>query len=309
VIRPSRKAAMHVRNRFRSGYDFDALVAASPGLAPFVTPNAHGDASIDYGNADAVKALNRALLTHGYGLKTWDLPRGYLCPPIPGRSDYLHYLADLLAGGDPTRIPRGRSVRVLDIGVGANCVYPLIGASEYGWTFVGSDTDPVALRWAASLAAANSEVAGLIECRLQASSDECFAGVIAAGETFSASMCNPPFHASAEEAAAGARRKRRNLGGSAAAGRELNFGGKAGELWCDGGELAFVRRMIAQSADIPDRCGWFTTLVSKSEHLPLLYRALRQAKALEVVTIGMAQGQKQSRILAWTFLPRAADSV
>lgn len=309
MIRPSRKAAMHVRNRFRAGYDFGELVAASPGLAPFVAPNPYGDASIDYGNPEAVKALNRALFAHGYGLKTWDLPSGSLCPPVPGRSDYLHYLADLLAGGDPARIPRGRSVRVLDIGVGANCVYPLIGASEYGWAFVGSDTDPSAVRWAATLAAANPEVAGLIECRLQASPVECFAGVIAAGESFDASMCNPPFHASAEEAAAGARRKRRNLGGSRAGGPELNFGGKAGELWCDGGELAFVGRMIAQSADIPDRCGWFTTLVSKSEHLPVLYRALRQVKVLDVVTIGMAQGQKQSRILAWTFQRRARNGL
>ena len=152
MIRPARKAAMHVRNRFRTGYDFDALVAASPGLALFVAPNPYGDASIDYANPDAVKALNRALLAHGYGLKEWDIPPGYLCPPIPGRSDYLHHLADLLSGGDPARIPRGGAVRVLDIGVGANCVYPLIGASEYGWAFVGSDTDPIAVRWAAKLA-------------------------------------------------------------------------------------------------------------------------------------------------------------
>jgi 23S rRNA (adenine1618-N6)-methyltransferase len=143
-------------------------IAGSPALTAFVGPNAYGDESIDYANPAAVKALNQALLKHGYGLN-WDTPRGYLCPPIPGRSDYLHYLADLLGAGHEAAIPRGRSVAVLDIGMGANCIYPLIGASEYGWRFVGSEIDPVAFSWARKLVAANRAVADLIECRLQTS--------------------------------------------------------------------------------------------------------------------------------------------
>jgi 23S rRNA (adenine1618-N6)-methyltransferase len=299
VIHRARKEAMHARNRFRKGYDFRRLVAASPALEKFVAPNAYGDVSIDYANPDAVKALNRALLADAYGLTHWDVPPGYLCPPIPGRSDYLHYLADLLADGDPSRIPHGPSVVVLDIGVGANCVYPLIGASEYGWRFVGAEVDPVAWRAARTLAAANPSVAGLIECRLQSSPSECFRGVIAPGEVFDVSMCNPPFHASAAEAAAGTARKQRHLGVSRATGR--NFGGRAGELWCAGGEVAFVRRLIIQSAAVATHCAWFTTLVSKSTRLPRFYEALSEVGAQDVRTIEMAQGQKQSRILAWTF--------
>ncbi len=301
MIRQARKEAMHPRNRFRNGYDFSQLVGASPELAPYVRPNPYGDASIDYANPAAVTALNRALLISTYGLQRWELPRGYLCPPIPGRSDYLHYLADLLAAGRPANIPRGPSVRVLDIGVGANCIYPLVGASEYGWRFVGTDIDPVACRSARELAAANPSVADLIEIRLQSSPARCFANVIAANEHFAASMCNPPFHASVEEAAAGTERKRRNLRSPAKAGTPLNFGGQARELWCEGGELAFVQRMIAESATYADRCRWFTTLVSKSAHLPAFYSALHHVRAAEVKTIAMAQGQKHSRILGWTF--------
>ena len=301
MIRRAAKAAMHARNRFRDGYDFQQLVAASPSLAPFVKPNAYGDVSIDYAAPAAVAALNRALVASAYGLTSWDVPPGYLCPPIPGRSDYVHHLADLLAGHDPSAIPRGPSVAVLDIGVGANCVYPLIGASEYGWRFVGTDIDPVACDWARKLAKANTTVADLIECRLQPSPTDCFNGGLVPGERFAASMCNPPFHASAEDAAASSRRKQRNLGGRPAAARTSNFGGSAGELWCDGGELGFVQRMITQSRAVPDRCRWFTTLVSKSEHLPRLHAALRHVQAAEVKTVDMGQGQKQSRILAWTF--------
>jgi len=115
-------------------------------------------------------------------------------------------------------------------------------------------------------------------------------------------MCNPPFHASAEEAAAGTRRKLHNLGGSKTRSPVLNFSGKSSELWCDGGELAFVRRMIVQSARLPHQCLWFTTLISKSAHLPRLQQALREVNVADVKTIEMAQGQKQSRILAWTFM-------
>ena len=249
-----------------------------------------------------MKALNQALLKHAYGLQHWDIPPGHLCPPIPGRSDYVHHLADLLGEGDEKAVPRGGSVTVLDIGTGANVIYPLIGASEYGWRFVGAEIAPAALRWARKTVAANPAVAPLIECRLQSSPQECFKGVIKPDEVFALSMCNPPFHGSAAEAAEGTRRKLRNLARGKAGAPVLNFGGKDGELWCEGGELAFVRRMITQSAELPDRCLWFTSLVSKSDHLPRLQKALRAAAAKEVKVIEMAQGQKKSRILAWSFL-------
>ncbi|MGE0864600.1 MAG: 23S rRNA (adenine(1618)-N(6))-methyltransferase RlmF, partial [Vicinamibacterales bacterium] len=291
------------RNRFRAGYDFARLVARSPRLSRFVGPNAYGDLSIDYANPAAVKALNQALLKDAYGINTWDVPPGYLCPPIPGRSDYLHRIADL-PGVGAARGARRQPVHVLDIGTGANCIYPLIGAREYGWHFVGTDVDRVALEWAKNLVAANPPLPELIELRWQASRQACFDGVVKPGETFGLSMCNPPFHASAAAAAAGSRRKQHNLGQARSGSSRLNFGGQAGELWCDGGELAFVRRMIAESASRPGLCRWFTTLVSKSDHLPALRRALETANAADVQVLDMAQGQKKSRILAWTFARR-----
>ena len=300
MIRPSVKEQLHPRNRFRTGYDFPRLIAGSPRLAAFVAPNAYGDASVDYANPEAVKALNQALLKDAYGIESWDVAPGYLCPPIPGRSDYLHHLADL-PGIGAASLPRLQPIVVLDIGTGASCIYPLIGAREYGWHFVGTEIDPVALQWAKELVAANQAVADLIQCRLQRSPRTCFNGVTRAGETFDLSMCNPPFHASAEAAAESNRRKRRNLGQSESMAPVLNFGGQAGELWCDGGELTFVRRMIAESAERPRLCRWFTTLVSKSTHLPRLFQSLEEVKAVDVKTVEMAHGQKTSSILAWTF--------
>ncbi len=291
---------MHPRNRFRDGYDFSRLVSAHPPLAPFVVQSRRGEATIEFADPAAVLALNQALLKDAYGLQ-WSLPAGALCPPIPGRSDYLHHLADLLSGGDEAAIPRGPAVPVLDIGTGASCIYPLIGASEYGWRFVATECDQASHRWARQIVRINRPVAMLIEGRHQPDPLACFATVTRLGERFAASICNPPFHASAAEAAAGSARKRRNLqlAPTAAA---LNFGGAPGELWCAGGEVGFIERMIAESAARPQLCVWFTTLVSNSIHLPRLRRALARARASDVRTIDMAQGQKRSRFLAWTFV-------
>ena len=296
---------MHPRNRFRGGYDFAKLAQSNPALRPHVTPNAHGDLSIDYADPGAVKSLNQALLREAYGLRHFDVPSGYLCPPIPGRSDYVHHLADLL-GPRAIRGERG-AIKVLDIGMGASCIYALIGASEYGWRFVGSEVDPIALNSARTLVARNETVADLIECRAQTSATRSFEGIILPGESFDLSMCNPPFHASAAEAAMGSEKKRRNL---ARSNRGVsNFGGRPGELWCRGGELGFVLRMIEESRHFRDSVRWFTSLVSKSAHLPRLQGAASDAGATEVRTIDMAQGQKRSRLLAWTYresVPRAS---
>lgn len=306
------KPGLHPRNRHRGLYDFTRLVAVCPELARFVAPNAHGDLSIDFAKAQAVRALNRALLQDGYGVCGWDIPPAYLCPPIPGRADYLHVIADLLAADNGGVIARGAAVRGLDIGVGANGVYPLIGHSEYGWSFVGSDIDPLALASLQRVIDANAGLGEFIELRLQSSPEKIFSGVLQGDEVFDFTLCNPPFHASLDEAQDGSARKWRNLGklttGKSARLHDaphLNFGGQGAELWCPGGELAFVRRMIDESSAYQARCWWFTTLVSKATSLPAFYAALRQAGGREWKTFDMAQGQKKSRVLAWSFFSAA----
>lgn len=293
-------SGLHPRNRHHDRYDFQQLTAVCPELAPFLTRKFKSE-TIDFANPDAVKALNRALLRTYYGIAFWDVPPGYLCPPVPGRADYIHYMADLLSERNDAVIPRGKTVRVLDIGMGANCIYPIIGHHEYGWRFVGTDIDPIAIRAAKQIVASNSALAGTVECRLQPNASDIFKGVVQPGETFALCICNPPFHASLTEADAGNQRKWKNLGKDKTAAPVLNFGGKKSELWYPGGEAAFISNMILQSAEAPQLCGWFTTLVSKKSNLPAIYKALKSVRALDVRTIEMNQGQKVSRVVAWTY--------
>lgn len=295
-------AALHPRNRHTGRYDFPALIASCPELASFVIINPYGKQSIDFADPAAVKVFNRALLKQFYGIAHWDIPPGYLCPPVPGRADYLHGLADLLAEDNAGSIARGATIRALDIGTGANCIYPLIGHREYGWHFTGSDIDAVALECARTIVTANG-LGKVIELRQQRDPRQIFQGLVQADEHFDLTLCNPPFHASAAEATAGSQRKWRNLGKLDPKRKlpVLNFGGQAAELWCEGGEAAFIARLAEESRAVGQQVLWFSTLVSKGGNVDPLQARLRKLGAREVRTIDMAQGQKRSRFVAWTF--------
>ncbi len=179
------KTSLHERNLHRERYDFKELINSHRELSKFVFVNPFGDESIDFANPDAVKALNKALLKHFYGISYWDIPDGYLCPPIPGRADYIHYIADLLASVNDGKFPVGKDIKVLDIGVGANCVYPILGHREYGWSFVGSDIDPVSIDSARQIVNKNPSLEGAIDIRLQTSSETYFSKELFSSEKFS----------------------------------------------------------------------------------------------------------------------------
>jgi 23S rRNA (adenine1618-N6)-methyltransferase len=160
----AQKPGLHPRNRHHQRYDLPALCQAHPELQGFITLNPVGEQTIDFANPLAVKALNKALLAHFYAVKHWDIPDGFLCPPVPGRADYIHHLADLLAL-DTGTIPENASI--LDIGTGANLIYPLIGAHEYGWRFTGSEISAEAIASAQAIVNANPGLSRQIRLRRQ----------------------------------------------------------------------------------------------------------------------------------------------
>ena len=269
-----------------------------PPLEHFIANNKEQTLTIDYFDPFVVRALNKALLMTYYGITFWEIPKHYLCPPIPGRADHIHYLADLM-GYSPDNNPKRRC---LDIGVGANCVYPIIGCTEYGWDFVGSDINPIAIASARKIATCNPVLARKIELRLQPDSQSIFQGIIQPDEYFDITICNPPFHDSKEQVEREATRQQMvNLKGKKILKPELNFGGNENELWCEGGELQFILNMITESQAFGKNCGWFTVYVSKEKNLSKFYTQLKKVGVEEYQTIQMKQGTKSSRILAWRF--------
>jgi 23S rRNA (adenine1618-N6)-methyltransferase len=191
----------------------------------------------------------------------------------------------------------------LDIGVGASCVYPIIGTAEYGWKFVGIDVDPIAQMSSQAIIDNNARLQDKVELRLQENPFCIFHGALRDNDKFAFCMTNPPFHANMKDANAATTRKWRNLGKASPFQQPvLNFGGVESELCCAGGEVGFLARMIEESIEpfVRDRIGLFTALVSSQDSLPVLLRLLHELPTRpKVHTVEMKHGQKKSRILAW----------
>ena len=305
---PAGPGSLHPRNIHQGRYDLAALCKSCPELKAFLKRNPKGEDTVDFSDSQAVLCLNKALLAHHYQIANWQIPEGYLCPPIPGRANYIHYAADLLTSAAQAQVPTGKKVNVLDIGIGANCIYPIIGSQSYGWKFVGTDIDPVAVKVAEVIVQSNPRLSQLVTVRLQTDPKAVFKGIIKADDYFDLTVCNPPFHASSADAQEANQRKRNKLykGTKTDPGNDhaspLNFGGQNTELWCAGGELGFLTRMITESVEFSQQVYCFTSLVSKKENLAPLKKLLSRLGATKVDVVATSQGHKISRLLAWSFL-------
>ena len=299
------RKGLHPRNLHNQGYDFPTLVKSHPALSHHVKLNAYGNLSIDFADPLAVKTLNAALLRRHYNIVGWDIPEGTLCPPIPGRADYIHYVADLPGIGTEREQP---NVKLLDIGTGANGIYPLLACQIYGWQCVGSDINPQSLENVAAIITQNPRLKERFKLRTQHDKHQIFAGIIQAGEYFDVSVCNPPFHASLDEALKGNQLKLNNLARHRgeqnidAKSPSLNFGGLGAELWCKGGEQLFLKKLIKESQVYATQCRWFTSLVSKADNVKPAKKLIAKLGAVDCREIEMKQGNKITRILAWTFV-------
>jgi 23S rRNA (adenine1618-N6)-methyltransferase len=299
---------LHPNNLHRHGYDFEQLVDSFPSLAEYVDRNEYGNKSIDFADPLAVKALNAALLSHYYHLNHWDIPQGALCPPIPGRVDYLHYMADLLglSPANSNSTLNDSTIKMLDVGTGANGIYALLACQHFGWQCVASDINTQSLENVSEILTHNPLLQDRLTLRLQQDKNNIFTGIIEQGEQFDLTVCNPPFHRSLDEAMKGAKRKvsqlARSRGDNTHRGKaSLNFGGTDDELWCKGGEQLFIKKMIKQSSDFSAQCRWFSTLVSKADNVKSAVKLIKKLGATDVRQIEMTQGNKITRVLAWTY--------
>jgi 23S rRNA (adenine1618-N6)-methyltransferase len=281
---------MHPKNKHKDNYNLDELCSVYSPLAEFVFINKHQTKTIDFANAKAVKALNTALLKKHYQIKYWEFSDNNLCPPIPSRADYIHYLAEL--------IPQNNNkITVLDIGTGATCIYPLLGNTIYKWNFIATDIDKNSIVNAKKIIKQNN-LENKILFRLQKNKDNILKGIINPNDYFTISMCNPPFYKSEEDALKATNRKLKNLNLDT---KERNFSGKANELWYKGGEKAFLHNYLYESSCYKKQFDWFSSLVSKKELIKDIKRSLKKLGATEIKVINMEQGNKISRIIAWRF--------
>lgn len=289
---------MHKNNIHNTKYDFAALTDNCEALSQFVYTNEYQTQTIDFSNPNAVKALNTALLFRHYNIKFWEFPDENLCPPIPGRADYMHHLSDLLR-----RSHLEKDCKILDIGTGATCIYPLLGHAIGNWEFVATDIEMDSLQTAQKIIKKNNLTA-YIELRLQKDESHILSGIIKPSDKYSASICNPPFYRSEEESLEATKTKLKGLGKQNDK-VVRNFSGTSKELSYKGGEKAFLHTYLYESTQYKKQCFWFTSLVSNVSNVKSMQTSLEKLGATEIQVIDMIQGNKISRVVAWTFLTKA----
>lgn len=291
---------MHRNNKYQEHYDFKNLEIAHEPLSAFTFVNARQNTTIDFANPKAVKALNTALLKLDYGVSFWEFPDTNLCPGIPGRADYIHLVNDLF------KISKiENEIKILDIGTGANCIYPLLGHAEYNWSFLATDCNEQAIAFAKKIITKNN-LNTKVETRKQPDSTHIFKNIILPTDKFDASICNPPFYKSEEDALNATQNKLKGIG-KANEPTTRNFAGEANELWYAGGEKAFLHTYLYESSLYKSQCFWYTSLVSNKDNVKTMYKSLTKLGATSIRTLEMAQGNKQSRVVAWTFLTKEAQ--
>lgn len=280
---------MHPKNPFNKDYNFNNLIAKHPPLKSFVFENEYGNQTIKFADSQAVKALNTALLKEHFGVNYWNIPENNLCPPIPGRLDYLLHVADLVSETD---------IHLLDIGTGANLIYPILASTHFNWKCTASEVNTDSLSNAQEIIDKN-EALKFIELRHQQFKSNILEHLILPTDAFDVVVCNPPFFKNRTDAEKSNLRKFENL--KLSEDNTQNFGGLSNELWYKGGEEAFIKKMAEESVQFKDQVRWFTSIVSQKENLKNIKRAINKAKPTEVKIIEMEQGNKQSRFVAWTF--------
>jgi 23S rRNA (adenine1618-N6)-methyltransferase len=276
--------------------DFVKLAEKYPTFKKHLKRLDDGRVTLDWKSNDALKELCRVLLLNDFGIKYWDTPDGYLVPTITSRSNYIHWIHDILEAEEAEKAEKAEEVNAqtvhgLDIGTGANCIYPILGSSIYNWKFKASDINEKAVDVAKTIVKKN-KLDNDITIVLQDNPDDIFYNVIQVGEKYDFTMCNPPYFSDDEV-------KHNNPN------TICEFNEK--EVYCKGGEYGFITRMIDESVSYRNDVKWFTTLVGRKINLEILYDMLKENNLVDrVIKTTFYQGKMIRWGLAWTFkkIPR-----
>uniref|UniRef100_G3U5Q4 U6 small nuclear RNA (adenine-(43)-N(6))-methyltransferase n=1 Tax=Loxodonta africana TaxID=9785 RepID=G3U5Q4_LOXAF len=286
--------SMHARNRYKDKPpDFAYLASKYPDFKQHVQINLNGRVSLNFKDPEAVRALTCTLLREDFGLSI-DIPLERLIPTVPLRLNYIHWVEDLIGHQDSDRSTLRRGI---DIGTGASCIYPLLGATLNGWYFLATEVDDICFNYAKKNVEQNN-LSDLIKAQVVKVPQKTLLMDALKEESeiiYDFCMCNPPFFANQLEAkGVNSRNPRRPPPSS------VNTGGIT-EIMAEGGELEFVKRIIHDSLQLKKRLRWYSCMLGKKCSLAPLKEELRIQGVPKVTYTEFCQGRTMRWALAWSF--------
>ncbi|XP_017397114.1 RNA N6-adenosine-methyltransferase METTL16 isoform X1 [Cebus imitator] len=284
--------SMHARNRYKDKPpDFAYLASKYPDFKQHVQINLNGRVSLNFKDPEAVRALTCTLLREDFGLSI-DIPLERLIPTVPLRLNYIHWVEDLIGHQDSDKSSLRRGI---DIGTGASCIYPLLGATLNGWYFLATEVDDMCFNYAKKNVEQNN-LSDLIKVVKVPQKTLLMDALKEESEIiYDFCMCNPPFFANQLEAkGVNSRNPRRPPPSS------VNTGGIT-EIMAEGGELEFVKRIIHDSLQLKKRLRWYSCMLGKKCSLAPLKEELRIQGVPKVTYTEFCQGRTMRWALAWSF--------
>lgn len=230
------------------------------------------------------------MLKRDFGLNV-KLPKGHLCPAIPNRLDYIHLIEDLLLDQGIDFFTE--RILGLDIGAGASAVYPLLACSMHeNWKFTATEVDSEAYQWASENIVQNG-LDDRIKVILNKPDDRLLLNC--QGVSMHFCLCNPPFYSGREEI-----QEKRQLKQSQP--QTIFEYTDSESIFSEGGEVAFIARIIRESCENSMNFYWYTALVGIKADLLRLRSILRECLSVTQVKVMSSQvGRTKRWILAWSF--------
>ncbi|KAL3666227.1 hypothetical protein V7S43_009012 [Phytophthora oleae] len=297
---PHLGAFAHHRNRYKDNPpDFYALGQQYPEFKQYLrnVDDIKCRASLAWDDPFAVRELTKTLLLHDFGLE-WDIPINRLCPPLPNRLNYLHWIEDLIAPANWSEVAASEkksndAVSGIDVGTGANCIYALLAATMNKWKFIATEIDAESYECAKENVTRN-HLEKLISVKRTHTNNLLLEPLQNEPPDlkFHFVMCNPPFFDSMSEADTNP---------------DSSCMGSVNEMVFPGGEVAFIGNMIMESEQLQNRVLWFTSMVGKKSSLRKLLALLRGAKVQSTRTTEFFQGRTKRWGIAWTFSADVID--
>ncbi|KAK2714144.1 U6 small nuclear RNA (adenine-(43)-N(6))-methyltransferase-like isoform X2 [Artemia franciscana] len=241
-----------------------------------------GKATLDFKDQEAVACLTSSLLFRDFQLRV-HLPPGRLIPTLPLRLNYLLWIEDLIS---LLPVEYHENVCGVDIGTGASCIYPLIGSKKFGWKFLATEIDAENFEYARKQVQDNY-LEDYIKV-IKVNGVESLRNIVG-NQSFTFTMCNPPFYAEDNEKQKNNRPSPRH-----------DYGGQEMEVAVEGGEVSFVKKIVEESKFLRDQILIFTTMLGHKVSVKPVKR-LCEAAGASVCTTEFCQGRTMRWGVAWTF--------
>lgn len=178
----------------------------------------------------------------------------------------------------------------LDIGTGSSCIYPLIGATHRGWSFYATDIDEKNLKYAARNIS-NNDLSSIITILPRKLEDSLIPEL---EEPITFCMTNPPFYSSQAELEASASAKQ-DSPSSICTGAPV-------EMVTEGGEVAFVSRILAESLERKNDVRWYTAMLGFLSSVTAIIEKIKKNSITNWAVGELTQGTKTRRwVVAWSF--------